>query len=281
MTPYTVDVVIALEDGEELSQDWWIERYYRAAVRAGGMPPETADPVRVTLRPETDPETGDQYVRVTLPLPAGTVLGRARELAHMLTSVLAGEGYTLRSKGKLVDAIPDDSDGPPTGELGGLGQTEGRVYSSKCLGCAFSCDSRLGCCGQGAAFSLADIGAALLDGAEVFVAKTLGLPGQREGEKWHPYLTGGRCVFHDASRGCTLERARMPLQCRTYLCAPERLLPPALSAEYESYVEALEMADTFVEQHMRLESGVDFDSPLPALKEAAAKAFAAWPAETP
>lgn len=106
----------------------------------------------------------------------------------------------------------------------------------------------------------------------------LALPGERDDTTWRPYLKGGACQFHDPSCGCTLPPDRMPLQCRTYLCAPDLLLPAHLAADYPGYVEALEEAETFVEDHMYFESGVDFRSPPPALKEAAAKAFAAWAA---
>lgn len=281
VTPYTVDVVVALGDGEQSLPDWWLERYQRGAVRAGGMPPEIPDPLCVTLNRETDPDSGDRFARVTLPLPAGTALGRSRELGHMLTSVLAAEGYTLRRNGHRVETLPGEQAGQPEGTLGGTGVSDGRVCSEGCRACVLASDNRLGCCAEGAAFSLADTGAALLNGDDLFVRNCLALPGEPDGTKWHPYLVGGRCVYHDRSKGCTLAPARMPLQCRTYLCAPERLLPPALLADYPVYVEALEEADAFVAEHMRRQGGVDFGSPLVALREAAAKAFATWAASVP
>jgi len=275
VTAYTVDVVIAMEDGEQPSQDWWSSRYRWGAVRAGGMPIEVADPLLAAVTPQTDPDTGDRFARVRFPIPKGTPLGRARELAHMLTSVLAAEGYTLRSRGKKVETLPGNRRGEPNGSLGATTFSEGRVCSEGCLACVFDTDTRLGCCGQGAAFSLADIGAALVDGDDQFVVNCLALPGERDGVKWHPYLAGGRCVYHDHDKGCTLTPARMPLQCRTYLCLPDRLLPPALLADYTAYVQTLDDAEEFIEEHMRLEGGVDFGSPLAALKKAAAAAFGA------
>jgi hypothetical protein len=273
--PYTIDIVIALAKGERLSKAWWLQRYRRGAVRAGGMPPEVADPLLATLRREVDLETGDRYGRVALPVPAGTSLCRARELAHMLSSVLAGEGYTLRAAGTPVETLPGEYAGQPAGTFGGAGFSEGRVCSDRCWACVKASESHPGCCSEGAAFSLADIGAALRDGDEEFVTSVLALPGEMDGVKWQPYLVGGRCRFHTDAVGCTLPPSRMPLQCRTYLCAPEQLLPPAMLAEYEAYVEALEEQEAFVEEHMRKEGGVDFTSPPRELKVAAVRAFAA------
>jgi hypothetical protein len=279
VTEYTVDLLIALEEGERPSRKWWAERYQRAAVRAGGMPPAIADPTLVALKRVRDPDSGDRLARVTLPFPSGTALDTARELAHMLTSVFACEGYTLRSDGEKVETLPGDRLGPPEGSFGGMAFGEGRVCSSGCDACVVASENRLGCCGQGGAFSLADVGAALLAGDDEVVANYLALPGQRDGAKWHPYLHGGACVYHDRTKGCTLSPARMPLQCRTYLCLPEKLLPPTLLPDYTVYVDALEDAETFVEEHMREHGGVDFDSPLGELKQAAARAFADWASE--
>ncbi|HEY3366116.1 MAG TPA: hypothetical protein VGK74_13770 [Symbiobacteriaceae bacterium] len=281
MAAYTLEIMIALEDGVLPTPDWWADRYRRGHVRAGGMPAEVADPARANVKPVTDPETGDRFARVRMPLPAGTNLGRARELAHMLTSVLAGEGWTLRNHGKRVETLPGESPGQPAGTLGGTGFSEARVCSDRCMDCVLSGDSRIGCCTEGAAFSLADIGAALLGGDDQLVAHCLALPGELDGVKWHPYLSAGRCTYHDRSCGCTLPPARMPLQCRTFLCMPEKLLPPALLADYEAYVESLEEAEDFIDEHMRREGGVDFASPPDALMAAAAKAFAAWAAVKP
>lgn len=278
ITAYTVDVIIALEDPAQLSMEWWADRYTRAAVRAGGMPAEIADPLKAILTPQTDPETGDEFVCARLPLPPKVTFGRATELSHMLTSVFAAEGYTLRRDGERIDTIAGENNGEPTGEFGGPGYSEARVCSHRCYNCIIADDSRLGCCGQGGAWSLADIGSALLAGEEQLVADWLALPGERDGVKWHPYLQAGRCVYHDPSVGCTLPPARMPLQCRTYLCMPEQLLPPDLQDHYTQYVDRLEEVEAFVEEHMRQQGGVDFDSPLDQLKAAADKAFAAWEA---
>ncbi|HYG56825.1 MAG TPA: hypothetical protein VD902_01965 [Symbiobacteriaceae bacterium] len=273
---YTVEVIIALQPGERPSKKWWAERYQHAVVRAGGMPPEIVNPVHLKPTRETDPDNGDRYARVGILLAPDTTLARARELSHMLTSTLAAEGYTLRHEGKLEETLAGDWTGPLTGEFGGPGYAEARVCSGRCLPCALSSHTRIACCGEGAAFSLADIGSVLLAGADEFVARVLALPGQMDGIKWHPYLSGGKCVFHNPDRGCTLPAAHMPLQCRTYLCFPSKLLPPDLLADYEGYVDSLEEAEAFIEDHMRLESGVDFGSPLDALQKAARKAFAAW-----
>lgn len=280
MTTYTVDVLMALEEGEELTPDWWANRYARANLRAGGMPPEVADPGQAELWEETDPESGERYARVTIPLQADIPLGRARELSHLLTSIFIGEGFTLRRDGERQEELPGEHTGDLTAEFGAPAYTESRVFAHRCLSCIFSCDSRIGCCTQGSAFSLADIGAALLAGADEHVARVLALPGEMDGVKWHPHMAKGRCVFHDRSTGCTLPREQMPLQCRTYLCLPEQLLPPAQLAEYEGYVDRLEEQEFFVEEHMREQSGVDFDSPLDEIREAARKAFAAWEKRT-
>lgn len=275
---YTVDVIIALDENEEPTPSWWLARYSHGAQRAGTMPAEVADPALATLRRETDPDTGERFARVTLPLPADTVQGRARELAHMLTSVLTAEGWTLRTNGKRDEALPGTYEGRLEGTFGGPGFTEGRVNANRCMACVLSGESRIGCCTEGAAFSLVDIGAALLAGDTALVQRVLALPGEMDGVKWHPYLGAGRCVFHDRSCGCTLPRDRMPLQCRTFLCLPEQLLPPELLVDYNGYVDALEEAEFFIEEHMHDVSGVDFRSPLHDIRAAAAKAFAAWEA---
>lgn|GEM_PF-2063551 len=272
---FAVEIVILLNEGEEPSTDWWMERYTEAVRRAGGMPPELAEPQRARLRLEYDPEEDAEYVRVTLPLPVSD-LGRAQELCHMLASVLDAEGYTLKAGGKRVEAIPGEELPEPVGTLGDGSYTGARVYCQRCLNCALSTETKVACCGQGAAFSLADIGAILLAGDEALVSRVLSLPGRRDGVKWHPYLRQGKCTFHDPSCGCTLPAEKMPLQCRTYLCAPLKLLPPDLAVEYEGYVEGLEDQEYFIEEHMRDEGGVDFDSPLHAIREAAQRAFEAW-----
>lgn len=277
-TVYTIDVAIALNEGEELTPDWWIERYCWGAVRAGGMPPEVADPLLATLEWESDPDSGERFARISLQLPAGTSRGRANELSHMLTSQLAAVGYTLLEDGKPVTQLPGEQPAEPTGEFGGTQYTDARVCSHNCMACVVASDTRYACCTQGSAFSLADIGSALAAGDEAFVQRVLAQPGEMDGIKYQPYLRDGRCVFHDPSCGCTLPLARMPLQCRTYLCAPERLLPPDLLADYHGYVDALEEQEAFVEDHMRYKSKVDFGSPLDQVKEAAVKAFAAWAA---
>ncbi len=274
-TVFTVDVVILLNEGEEPSTEWWMERYTEAVRRAGGMPPELAEPQRARLRLEYDSEEDAEYVRVTLPLPAPD-LGRAQELCHMLASVLDAEGYTLKAGGRRVEEIPGEELPEPVGSLGDGTYAGARVYCQRCLNCALSTETKIACCGQGAAFSLADIGAILLTGDEALVRRVLALPGRRDGVKWHPYLSGGKCVFHDPSCGCILPADRMPLQCRTYLCAPLKLLPADLAEQYDGYVEGLEEQEYFVEEHMRNEGGVDFDSPLEAIREAAERAFAAW-----
>lgn len=276
VTAFAIELLIALKEGERPSPGWWAERCRWGARRAGGMPPEVADLARLKPQRVTDPESGQRLARVTVPLPAELAWGRARELAHMLTSALGAEGHTLRAGGARLEEIPGDLPEKPEGELGPLAYSEARVCSRACLACVMSSESRLGCCAEGGAFSLADIGAALLAGDEQLVARVLALPGELDGEKWHPYLSGGRCVFHDRAQGCTLPPARMPLQCRTYLCAPDKLLPAHLLADYPGYVEALEEAEDFIADHMRLGGGVDFTSPLDKLKEAAARAFAAW-----
>lgn len=278
---YTVDVIIALEEGVEPTPAWWSERYRWGARRAGTMPPEVADPTLAALRRETDPDTGERFARVTLPLPAGIEQDRARELAHMLTSVLAAEGWTLRKRGKRDEALPGRYEGRLEGSFGGPGFTEGRVNADRCMACVLSGESRIGCCTEGAAFSLADIGAALLAGDTALVERVLALPGEMDGVKWHPYLGAGRCVFHDRSCGCTLPRDRMPLQCRTFLCLPEQLLPPELLVDYNGYVDALEEAEAFIEEHMHDVGNVTFRSPLAEIRAAAEKAFAAWEAGEP
>lgn len=275
---FTVDIVILLVDDEQVTHEWWHERYRKAVIRAGGMPPEVAAPTRATLWDETDPEHGDRYARVTLPLKARTTLPRARELSHLLTRVLDAEGYTLRQKGKPVELIPGDQNETPSGSIGDMAYSEARVCSGRCLGCIFSSETRIACCTQGCAFSLADIGAALIDGEDQFVQSCLQQPGEMDGMKWQPYLSNGKCIYHSPDRGCTLPPRRMPLQCRTYLCAPERLLPPELAADYQPYVDALEEAEMFIEEHMQFQSGVDMSSPLNELRAAARRAFAAWEA---
>ncbi|HYF90831.1 MAG TPA: hypothetical protein VD969_01155 [Symbiobacteriaceae bacterium] len=278
MTAYTVEIIMALQKGERVTRAWWDRRYAAGARRAGGMPAEIPPPGAADLTRETDPDTGDRYARASIPLPDGTSLGRARELAHTLTSVLVSEGYTLRADGKREDHIPGEDDGPSEGEFGGTDYTTARVCSGKCMACIFAGDARWGCCGEGCAWSLADIGAVLLAGNDELIANVLAQPGEMDGVKWHPNLKGGICVYHDPSRGCTLPPAHMPLQCRTYLCAPERLLPPDLLADYAGFVDGLEEQEAFVEDHMRLESDVDFGSSLDELRAAAARAFAAWAA---
>jgi hypothetical protein len=278
MTAYTIDIVMPLEKGKRLTQKWWAERYAAGATRAGGMPAEVAEPAVVRLRREDDPETGERYVRATFPMPAETGIGRTRELAHMLTSVLHAEGHTIRLDGEKQETVPGEVPAELVGHFGGVTYHEANVTSERCLTCVFCADTRIGCCGEGMAWSLADIGAVLLTGDFALVQRVLALPGQMDGVKWHPYLSAGKCVFHDPSCGCTLQRDRMPLQCRTYLCAPEQLLPAHLLANYTNYVDMLEEAEAFIEDHMREESGVDFSSPLPQLLEAAEKAFAAWDA---
>lgn len=275
---YTIDIIIALADGEEPTRDWWNKRYQWGATRAGGFPPEVASPKRVTLRSQTDPDSGERSARVTVPLPDGISRGRANELCHMLSSVLTAEGYTLKLAGKRVEDIPGEDLAAPEGFFGPGAYTEARVSCERCVNCAVSTPTSIGCCTEGCAFSLADIGAVLLAGAEGFAEKVLALPGEMDGVKWHPYLAGGKCTFHDPNGGCTLPRNHMPLQCRTYLCLPDKLLPANLLADYEGYVDALEEQEMFVEEHMRYESGVDFGSPLDKVKEAAARAFAAWAA---
>lgn len=278
MTAHTLDLLIALDKGERVSTAWWARRWAWAANRAGRFPADVADLVPVSLVRQTDPDTGERFACVTLPFPEGTPEGRIREIAHMLTSMTAAEGYTLRRDGKRTEELPGEEAGVPEGSLGEPVYTQAQVCSGRCLTCVFSTETRIGCCGQGAAFSLADIGAALLAGEEAFVERILTLPGEADGDKRQLFLNQGRCIFHDPSRGCTLDRARMPLQCRTYLCYPEKLLPPELLADYTAYVDALDEEEAFVGDHMRLESKVGFDSPLAELKEAARKAFAAWAA---
>jgi hypothetical protein len=275
-TEYTIDVLIALEGRQRPTKDWWLKRYEWGAKRAGGMPPEVADPLLATRKYQTDPDTGEHFACITLPFPEGTSLARMNELAHMLSSCLTAEGYTLRHNGERFEIIPGM--GEPDGTLGAPGYSEARVYSPRCLSCVFACDNRFGCCTEGAAFSLADIGSVLLKGGEERVAQWLALPGEMDGVKWHPYLANGRCALHDPSVGCTLPTDLMPLQCRTYLCMPDKLLRPEALVDYEGYVDALEEAEAFIEDHMRQVSGVEIGSPLSAIKDAAAKAFAAWEA---
>jgi hypothetical protein len=277
---YTVDVIIALEEGEEPTPAWWLARFSHGAQRAGAMPAEVTDPALASLWSETDPDTGDRFARVTMPLPPDTVHGRARELAHMLTSILTAEGWTLRKNGERDEELPGTYEGRLEGTYGDPSFTEGRVNANRCMACVLSGESRIGCCTEGAAFSLADIGAALLAGNDELVTRVLTLPGEMDGVKWHPYLGAGRCVFHDRSCGCTLPRDRMPLQCRTFLCLPEQLLPPELLVDYNGYVDALEEAEAFIEEHMHDVGGVNFRSPLDEIRAAAAKAFAAWEAGT-
>lgn len=279
MTSYSVEIIMSLDDGERLSRAWWRERYEWGAMRAGGMPPEINRALDAPLRREVDPETGERYARVTLALPAEVSLGRARELSHMLTSTLAAVGYTLRHDGRRIDTIPGEENGPGAAEVGPMAYGAARVCAGGCMSCVMASETRIGCCTQGAAFSLADLGAALLDGDEAFVAAALARPGEQDGAKYQTYLNGGVCVYHSPDRGCTLPRNRMPLQCRTYLCAPERLLPPDVLVEYEAYVEALDEVEDFVGGHMREESGVSFVSSLADLKGAAAKAWAAAAAQ--
>lgn len=276
---YTIDVVIALSDDmEQPMEAWWADRFEQAVIRAGGMPAEVADPSQVKLQRQTDPDNGDQFACVTFPLPTATPMARARELAHMLISVLAADGYTLRRRGRRIERVSGKQEGDLEATLGDLAYTEARVYAKRCLGCVFASEHRIGCCGQGAAFSLADIGAALLAGDDEFVAQVLALPAYMDEEKWHTHLKGGACIFHDPSRGCTLPPNRMPLQCRTYLCAPEQLLPMEVLVDYTPYVDALDEAEAFIGDHMRDVSRVNFGSSIAELKEAAAKAFAAWAA---
>ncbi|HWI65080.1 MAG TPA: hypothetical protein VNT75_24900 [Symbiobacteriaceae bacterium] len=277
---FTLEIIIALEKRERVSRAWWARRLAEGARRAGGLPPDLAALPGPDLRSETDPDTDERFGRVTLSFPPETTLGRIRELAHLLSSVLRAEGYTLREDGQRNDTIPGESAEPPEAELGPLDYRQARVCSGLCLSCIFASETRIGCCTEGAPYSLADIAAILLDGGEEFVAKVLALPGELDEDRWHLYLADGRCVFHDPSRGCTLPRERMPLQCRTYLCAPERLLPPEVLSQYQGYVDSLEENEAFVEDHMRLKSGVDFGSPLPDLKEAARRAFDAWASGT-
>lgn len=276
MTAFHIELQIALEEGQRLTRAWWRGRAEESIRRAGGMPPEVADLLSLTPELVTDPDSGERFAQVAVPLSPEISWGRARELAHMLTSVLTAEGHTLRGDGLRLDEIPGELPEQHTGEFGPLIYAEARACSHTCLACVFSSESRWGCCGEGCAFSLADIGSLLLQGGDEFAARVLALPGQLDGVKWHPYLKGGICLFHDPSKGCTLQPNQMPLQCRTYLCAPEKLLPPDLLADYDGYVETLEEMEYFVEEHMRGESGVDFDSPFEKVKEAAAKAFAAW-----
>lgn len=280
MKPYTLDLMIALQEGEEPTQAWWDARYEWATRRAGGMPPEVAGNPPVTIREQEDPDNGDRFACVTITMPEGTGLGRTTELAHMLTSTLTAEGFTMRQGGKRVEIIPGEPTGPLEASFGGTEYTEARVCSGRCLACVFASEHRIGCCGEGSAFSLADIGSILLQGDEELARRVLALPGELDGVKWHPYLAGGACVFHDPSCGCTLPPDRMPLQCRTYLCYPDKLLTPDLAVDYGGFVDALEEEEMFVEEHMREQGGVDFDSPLDQIKEAAAKAFAAWKAGT-
>lgn len=276
MTAFSIELLIALEEGERPTAAWWTERARAGERRSGGWPPEIQNLDRLTCKAVTDPDSGERFAKVTLPLPAGTSWGRSRELAHLLTSALIAEGHTLMADGLRLDAIPGDLPDEHEGEMGPLTYTGARACSGTCLVCVFSSENRWGCCGEGMAWSLADLGSLLLAGDEELASRVLALPGEMDGEKWHPYRSGGICVFHDPSKGCTLPQSRMPLQCRTYLCAPEKLLPPNLLAEYEGYVDSLEEAEDFIGDHMRLKSGVDFDSPFGKLKEAAAKAFAAW-----
>jgi len=278
LTIYSVDIVMALEKGERVSRAWWARRLERATLRSGGLPSEIAEPLAANLWRETDPDTGERFARAELVLAEGTGLQRAREISHTLTSVLVSEGHTLRADGRREDLIPGEGEWAKEGEFGGTSYAEGRVCAGGCMTCIFASDSRWGCCGQGAAFSLADIGSILLAGDDELAAAVLAMPGEMDGIKWHPHLKGGICALHHPSQGCTLPKERMPLQCRTYLCAADRLLPADLHAQYEAYVDALEEAEAFVEDHMRLLSKVDFGSPLPELKAAAARAFAAWEA---
>lgn len=279
MTAYTVDILIALEEGERVTRRWWAGRLAWGTKRAGGgLPPEISNPLRAPLTRQTDPDTGECFACVTLTFEPGTGYGRCREVAHMLTSVLIAEGFTIRAGGRRVEAVPGEHTAPLEGEIGATGYAEARACASRCLTCVFSSEHRHGCCGQGSAFSLADIGSILLAGGEEFIAELLTLPGAMDGVKWHPYLSHGICVFHSPEKGCTLPADRMPLQCRTYLCLPDQLLPAHQLAQYTGYVDALEEAEAFVEDHMRLESGVDFGSPLAELKAAAARAFVAWEA---
>lgn len=264
---------------EEPSAEWWLARWAWADVRAGGLPPE-CDLDRVSLRPEIDPENGDEYVRVMLSLPAETPLWRAQTLCHLLSSVLAGEGYTLRRGGEKVLEIPGIPAGLPlTASMGAPTYTEARVCGEGCNRCVRADLGGVTCCSEGSAFSLADIGSILLSGSHGLAADVLGRPGQSDGYKWEPHMREGRCVYHSRETGCTLPSSLMPLQCRTYLCQPERLLSPAQLAVYESYVERLEEQERFISNHMRQQGGVDFDSPLAEIRAAAEKAFAAWAAE--
>jgi hypothetical protein len=271
---------MAVGEGEEVSAEWWLNRWAWADVRAGGLPPE-CDLDRVSLRPETDPATGDEYVRFMLSLPPETPLWRVQTLCHLLSSVLAGEGYTLRLGRKLILDIPGIPDGLPlTAAVGSPTYTEARVCGEGCSRCVAADLGGVACCSEGSAFSLADIGSILLAGNEALAADVLGRPGQSDGYKWEPHMKEARCVYHSRETGCTLPAAQMPLQCRTYLCQPARLMTPEQLVAYEGYVERLEEQERFVSGHMREQGGVDFDSPLPAIRAAAEKAFAAWVAET-
>jgi len=270
---------MAVGENEELSAEWWLDRWAWADVRAGGLPPE-CDLDRVSLRPETDPESGDEYVRFILSLPPETPLWRAQTLSHLLSSVLAGEGYTLRQGRKIILDIPGiPHELPLTATMGSPTYTEARVCGEGCSRCVKADLGGVACCSEGSAFSLADIGSILLAGNEALAADVLGRPGKSDGYKWEPHMQDARCVYHSRETGCTLPAAQMPLQCRTYLCQPERLMTQEQLAAYEAYVEGLEGQERFISRHMREQGGVDFGSPLAAIMEAAEKAFSAWKEE--
>lgn len=110
------------------------------------------------------------------------------------------------------------------------------VRAARCHLC-YVRGTKNGCCNWKPAWTLADFAYLAGCGQEEFIA---GLLRRRDAE----VRAGGtelkligrgadKCPFHVAGAGCALPAGQRPLLCRTYLCAPRRLLPnPRLRREY-------------------------------------------------
>ncbi|HAI21640.1 MAG TPA: hypothetical protein DCM14_07095 [Clostridiales bacterium UBA8153] len=84
-----------------------------------------------------------------------------------------------------------------------------------------------GCCNWRATWSLADLARLVVAGEVEFLRELLGrrdVELRAGGTELKVMGSRDKCTFHRAGSGCTLRVSQRPLLCRTFLCAPHRLL---------------------------------------------------------
>lgn len=130
------------------------------------------------------------------------------------------------------------------------------VRAPRCRLC-YSRDFGNGCCNWRAAWTLADLGQLVVAGEVEFLRELLARKDaeiRANGTELKIMGSWDKCAFHRAGTGCTLRVSQRPLLCRTFLCAPHRLLAPARHRRIyrRDYVRARELAARITQKlHLR------------------------------